>query len=64
MKKFKNYINRLNWFGFFVIFLMCGGGAFSREQDPTLFHSFLIWMILGLPISLIFLFIGMKPKDK
>jgi hypothetical protein len=64
MGNFKNYINRLNWIGFFGVFLMCGIGAFGRTEDPTLFDSLMVWLILGLPISLIFLFVGMEPKEK
>lgn len=64
MKNIKDYIKRLNWFGFVVVFFMCGAAAFSRKQDPTLFDSFLVWMILGLPMSVVFLFIGMEPKNK
>lgn len=59
----KNYIKRLNWEGFVLVFTLTGAAAFSREQDPSLLVSFYVWMILGLPISLLVLFIGIKPKD-
>lgn len=60
----KNYIKRLNWFGFVLVFALTGAASFSRDQDPSLIVSFYVWMILGLPISLLFLFIGIKPKIK
>jgi hypothetical protein len=59
----KNYIKRLNWSGFVFVLALTGLAAFSRNQDPSLLVSFYAWMILGLPISLLFLFIGIKPKD-
>jgi FtsH-binding integral membrane protein len=60
----KNYIKRLNWYGFVLVFALTGAASFSRDQDPSLLVSFYVWMILGLPISLLILFIGIKPKDK
>lgn len=63
MKKIKDYLNRLNWFGGILVFLLCGAAAFSREQDPSLLVSFYVWMIFGIPFSLLFLFLGIKPKD-
>jgi FtsH-binding integral membrane protein len=64
MKNIKDYIKRLNWFGFVVMFSLTGAAAFSRDQDPSLLISFYVWMLLGLPISIIFLFIGIEPKSK
>jgi len=58
-----NYIKRLNWGGAFFMFVICGLGAMSRKQDPSLYESFMVWLIIGTPISLIFLFIGIKPKN-
>jgi FtsH-binding integral membrane protein len=58
----KNYIKRLNWSGFVFVFVLTGAASFSREQDSSLLVSFYAWMILGLPISLLVLFIGIKPK--
>jgi FtsH-binding integral membrane protein len=59
----KNYIKRLNWYGALLVFVMSGGAAFSREQDPSLLVSFYVWLILGVPFAILFLFVGMKPKD-
>jgi FtsH-binding integral membrane protein len=59
----KNYIKRLNWYGALLVFLMSGGAAFSRDQDPSLLVSFYVWLILGVPFAIVFLFVGMKPKD-
>jgi hypothetical protein len=60
----KNYIKRLNWSGFVFVFVLTGMASFARNQDPSLLVSFYVWMILGLPFSLFFLFVGIKPKDK
>jgi FtsH-binding integral membrane protein len=60
----KNYIKRLNWSGFVLVLVLTGVASFSRKQDPSLLVSFYVWMILGLPISLLVLFIGIKPKDE
>jgi FtsH-binding integral membrane protein len=59
----KNYIKRLNWYGALLVFMMSGGAAFSRDQDPSLLVSFYVWLILGVPFAILFLFVGMKPKD-
>ena len=59
----KNYIKRLNWYGALLVFVMSGGAAFSRDQDPSLLVSFYVWLILGVPFAILFLFVGMKPKD-
>jgi hypothetical protein len=59
----KNYIKRLNWSGFVFVLVLTGMAAFSRGQDPSLLVSFYVWMILGLPISSLVLFIGIKPKS-
>jgi hypothetical protein len=43
---------------------MSGAAAFSRDQDPSLLVSFYVWLILGVPFAILFLFVGMKPKTK
>lgn len=60
----KKYIKRLNWFGFGVVMFACAAGAAARTQDATLFQSFMVFLVLGLPLSTLFLFIGMEPKEK
>ena len=60
----KKYLKRLNWFGFGVVMFTCAAGAAARTQDATLFQSFMVFLVLGLPLSTIFLFIGMEPKEK
>lgn len=57
------YIKRLNWYGALIMFIIFGLGAMSRKQDPTLYDSLLVWLIFGIPLSLVFLFIGIKPKS-
>jgi hypothetical protein len=59
----KNYIKRLNWYGALLVFVMSGGAAFSRDQDPSLLVSFYVWLILGVPFAILFLFVGMEPKN-
>lgn len=56
------FIKRLNWSSFAFMLVVTAMGAVSRKQDPSLMHSFKIWLIVGLPIAAIFLFVGMKPK--
>jgi FtsH-binding integral membrane protein len=60
----KNYIKRLNWYGALLVFMMSGGAAFSRDQDPSVLISFYVWLIIGVPFAILFLFVGMKPKTK
>ena len=60
----RNYLKRLNWYGAVLVFFVCGAAAFSRDQDPSLLVSFYVWMIFGIPSSLLFLFVGREPKDK
>ncbi len=60
----KNYIKRLNWYGALLVFMISGGAAFSRDQDPSLLVSFYVWLILGVPFAILFLFVGIEPKDK
>jgi hypothetical protein len=62
-KKYTEKIKRLNWSGFVLVLSLTGAASFARNQDPSLLVSFYVWMILGLPISLLVLFIGIKPKD-
>jgi FtsH-binding integral membrane protein len=60
----KNYIKRLNWYGALLVFTMSGAAAFSRDQDPSILTSFYVWLIFGVPFGILFLFIGMEPKEK
>lgn len=60
----KSYIKRLNWNGFFIILLLTAFGAASRTQDASIYDSFMVWLIIGVPVSLVFLFIGMDKKNK
>ena len=56
------FLRRLNYEGFGLMFIITGLGAMSRSQDSTLIQSLQVWAIIGVPISFIFLFIGMKYK--
>lgn len=59
----KNFLKRLNWTGFTIVLFCAGAGAASRKQDATLYESFLVFLVLGVPLALLFLFIGIKPKE-
>ena len=59
----KNYLKRLNWYGALLVLTISGGAAFSRNQDPSLLVSFYVWLIFGVPFAILFLFIGIKPKE-
>jgi len=59
----KNYIKRLNWSGFVLVFVLTGLASFARKQDQSLLVSFYAWIILGLPICLLVPFIGIQRKD-
>lgn len=63
MKKIKNYIYRLNWTAFSIALLTTLLGAMGRTQDNSIFESFLVWCIIGVPLSIIFLFIGIETKN-
>lgn len=56
------FLKRLNWGAFFFMLMICAFGAASRKQDSSLYQSFLIFFVIGVPISSIFLFVNMDPK--
>jgi uncharacterized membrane protein YkvI len=56
----KNYLSKLNWYGFVILLLLSILAAMTRNQDESILHSLTIGLILGIPISLFFLFIGKK----
>jgi len=59
----KKYLKRLNWSGAGIMLCVAAAGAASRKQDDSLFESFIVFLIIGIPVALIFLFVGMEPKD-
>lgn len=63
MKNLLSYLKRLNWLAFSITLLTTLLGAMGRTQDNSIFESFLIWGIIGVPLSTIFLFIGVKTKN-
>lgn len=63
MKNLLSYIKRLNWKAFSVALLTALLGAMGRTQDETIFERFLVWIIMGVPLSIIFLFIGIEEKN-
>jgi hypothetical protein len=57
-----NYLKRLNWFGFFVILILSMVGVLSNENVTSFKEWLILVTIIGIPCSLIFLFLGMKDK--
>ena len=63
MKKTLLYLKRLNWTAFSIALLTTLLGSMGRTQDNSIFESFLVWCIIGVPLSIIFLFIGIETKN-
>lgn len=63
MKKLLLYLKRLNWVAFSIALLTTLLGAVGRTQDESIFESFLVWVVIGVPLSTIFLFIGIESKN-
>ena len=63
MRKTLLYLKRLNWTAFSIALLTTLLGAMGRTQDNSIFESFLVWCIVGIPLSIIFLFIGVESKN-
>ena len=57
------FYKRLNWGGFVFMLIFTLLGALSRTQDTSLSDSIQLWVFLGLPCSMLFLFLGMEPND-
>jgi hypothetical protein len=53
----KKFIKSLNWGGALFMFVFCGLGAMSRKNEDIQ-TSLMVWLVFGLPISLLFLFVG------
>lgn len=63
MKKL-NYFKKLNWAGFLIILCFVSIASLSNKSMST-FHEWLMFeLIVGLPISLLFLFIGKENEQK
>ena len=58
-----NFIKRLNWNAFMLMLLFTALGCASRTHDKTIMDSLIIFLIIGIPLSLMFLFINIKPKN-
>ena len=55
-----NYLKKLNWSGAAIVFALCILAAMTRKQDPNILTSFIVGLIIGVPISILFLFMGKK----
>lgn len=53
-------MKKLNWQLFVLALLICALGAVSRIQDNSLGDSFVIFCVVGIPLSAIFLFVKNK----
>ncbi len=53
----KKFIKSLNWGGALFLFVVCGLAAISRKNEDIQ-TSLMVWLFLGIPVSLLFLFIG------
>lgn len=58
---FKKFIKSLNWGGAFIIFIICGLGAISRNNE-SLSTSLMVWLVFGIPTSVVTLFIGRETE--
>lgn len=57
-------INRLNWNGFLIVYLLSVVAVISNKNISSQFDAIIIGQIVGLFFGVCFLFIGMSPKDK
>jgi hypothetical protein len=54
------YLKKLNWSGALIVFALCIMAAMARKQDPDILTSFIVGLIIGVPVSILFLFMGKK----
>ena len=58
------FIKKLNWTGFSIVFLITLMGSLLRKQDDTIYESLLVFLLIGVPLSLLFLFLGIDEKNE
>ena len=58
------FIKKLNWTGFSIVFLITLMGSLLRKQDDTIYESLLGFLLIGVPLSLLFLFLGIDEKNE
>lgn len=61
MKKFINFLSRLNWSGFLFVFVLCIAASMMRK-DETILQSLAVGVIGGIIGGLFPLFAGMDEK--
>lgn len=59
--KIKDFTKSLNWFGAIIVFVLCALGAISNKNVTNFMEWAFLILIVGLPFSIIILFIG---RDK
>ena len=57
----KMNLKQLNWQGAILIFVLCGLGVLSNANTHSFFDWTFLTLLIGLPISIIILFVGKKP---
>lgn len=62
MKNIKKYLISLNWSGFFIVLLLCCGGAAMNKSVTSVLHGLILVGIIGLPAAIFVLFVGRKQK--
>lgn len=58
MTKIKRYLLRLNWKGFLIVLLLSMIAAVVNENVDSYLEWLLLVFIFGIPLSLLFLFVG------
>jgi len=51
-------LNKLNWFGFFVVLFVCAAGATANKNVTNFKEWLFLMLIIGLPSSILFLIVG------
>lgn len=53
-------LSKLNWFGFFIVLLICTVGAVANKNINSFTEGMVIIAVFGLPCSVFVLFAGRK----
>jgi len=58
MNRVKQYISKLNWFGFIFVMALAMLGVTSNRSVESIEQWLIFVLVIGLPFSLFFLFAG------